>query len=417
MAHTEPVARVHVDQKAWTDWRRTEHPGNPSQVLLHVHFKLYYELKVHHRLEAAPSKHNLTLQLQSDVGRSPRRSKQLCPSTCGQEHVRTLTQHVSFLLRLMASRVRTTAACRHLISWLACQVHEPAFTCFHCRGQIQEIVVKPYEGSREFSIHLRAPKEVVNQLQRLRQKQVVGQQARDGSFIRARVPPRCTMPCFRSKTSGVQGWSFERKEFEWCEPLKLSPQTLCATSVSSATVIAQAKLWRSCEVSALALTGFGRCLHQLWRSVVFPRGRGHWSSLVGSPTWLADMQSASVNEVRRDLEMSDSDSAADWVQRPIKRRRGKMVVPVREQGSREEQEAPKMEVEQHQRQEQQAPALEEELNQRKRLYFPAGDLMTLSQKRVWAARLAVKHREFRPLLKEGVNRPLVTVEGKLRWTP
>ncbi|KAG0725832.1 hypothetical protein GWK47_037823 [Chionoecetes opilio] len=161
----------------------------------------------------------------------------------------------------------------------------------------------------------------------------------------------------------------------------------------------------------LALTGFGRCLQQLWRSVVFPRSRGQaW--LAHQTCWLADMQSASVDEVKEDLEMSDSDSAADWVQRPVKRRRGKMVVPDREQRSREEQEAPTMEVEQHQRQGQEAPALEEELNQRKRLYFPTGDLMTLSQKRVWAARLAVKHREFRPLLKEGVNRPFVTVEGQ-----
>ncbi|MPC40827.1 hypothetical protein E2C01_034396 [Portunus trituberculatus] len=38
--------------------------------------------------------------------------------------------------------------------------------------------------------------------------------------------------------------------------------------------------------------------------------------------------------------------------------------------------------------------------------------MTLSQKRVWTAQLAVKHREFRPLLKEGLNRRYVTVEGQ-----
>ncbi|MPC44573.1 hypothetical protein E2C01_038249 [Portunus trituberculatus] len=36
--------------------------------------------------------------------------------------------------------------------------------------------------------------------------------------------------------------------------------------------------------------------------------------------------------------------------------------------------------------------------------------MTLSQKRVWAAQLALQHREFWPLLKEGVNRPFVTVK-------
>ena len=70
------------------------------------------------------------------------------------------------------------------------------------------------------------------------------------------------------------------------------------------------------------------------------------------------------------------------------------------------------EGEQQSRQDKETPTMEEEVNRRRRLYFPAEDVMTLSQKRVWTAQLAVKHREFRPLLKDGMNRPFVTVEGE-----
>ncbi|KAG0698393.1 hypothetical protein GWK47_026059 [Chionoecetes opilio] len=50
---------VHVDQKAWTDWQRNWYTlGKPSQVLLQVvYFKLYYDIKAHHRLADGP-KHN-----------------------------------------------------------------------------------------------------------------------------------------------------------------------------------------------------------------------------------------------------------------------------------------------------------------------------------------------------------------------
>ncbi|KAG0722418.1 hypothetical protein GWK47_000573 [Chionoecetes opilio] len=56
---TAQSPRVHEDQKAWTDWQRTEHPGNPVKYCLQVYFKLYYDIKVHHRLEDGP-KHILT---------------------------------------------------------------------------------------------------------------------------------------------------------------------------------------------------------------------------------------------------------------------------------------------------------------------------------------------------------------------
>ncbi|XP_045117646.1 uncharacterized protein LOC123508177 [Portunus trituberculatus] len=112
------------------------------------------------------------------------------------------------------------------------------------------------------------------------------------------------------------------------------------------------------------------------------------------------MASASIEEVLEDLDMSTSDDGGDWQQqqRPSKKRRH-----MEEKLRKDKQQS----IEDNG-----TPAMEEEVNQRKRLYFPAEDVMTLSQKRVWAAQLAVKHREFRPLLKEGMNRPFVTVEGQ-----
>ncbi|KAG0710548.1 hypothetical protein GWK47_022591 [Chionoecetes opilio] len=52
----QPVARVHVDQKAWTDWQRN---GNTLEILvkycLQCYFKLYYDIKVTTALRTAPS--------------------------------------------------------------------------------------------------------------------------------------------------------------------------------------------------------------------------------------------------------------------------------------------------------------------------------------------------------------------------
>ncbi|KAK3863021.1 hypothetical protein Pcinc_031161 [Petrolisthes cinctipes] len=49
--------------------------------------------------------------------------------------------------------------------------------------------------------------------------------------------------------------------------------------------------------------------------------------------------------------------------------------------------------------------------ERKRLYFPNSCGLTLSQKRLWSAKLAQQYRSFKPTLKEGLNRPFITVEG------
>ncbi|KAG0715802.1 hypothetical protein GWK47_011106 [Chionoecetes opilio] len=50
-----PVARVHVDQKAWTDWQKLNTLEILVNYCLQVYLKLYYDIKVHHRLEDAPS--------------------------------------------------------------------------------------------------------------------------------------------------------------------------------------------------------------------------------------------------------------------------------------------------------------------------------------------------------------------------
>ncbi|KAG0730199.1 hypothetical protein GWK47_028755 [Chionoecetes opilio] len=57
-----PVARVHVDQKAWTDWQRTEHPGNPIKYCLQVYFKLYYDIKGLPQTRGRPQAHPTQLR-------------------------------------------------------------------------------------------------------------------------------------------------------------------------------------------------------------------------------------------------------------------------------------------------------------------------------------------------------------------
>ncbi|KAG0716509.1 hypothetical protein GWK47_009520 [Chionoecetes opilio] len=95
----QPVARVHVDQKHGLTGKKL----NPLEILvkycLQVYFKLYYDIKVHYRLEDGP-KHILT---QLRVMRSqPKKVQNSCDlQTCVQEHG-SHTQNVS-LLSLMAS--------------------------------------------------------------------------------------------------------------------------------------------------------------------------------------------------------------------------------------------------------------------------------------------------------------------------
>ncbi|KAG0714883.1 hypothetical protein GWK47_013237 [Chionoecetes opilio] len=163
MAHHSPVARVHVDQKAWTDWQRTEHPGNPVKYCLQVYFKIYYDIKVHHRLEDGP-KHILT-QL-----RVMRSQPQKGPNSCD-------------LLRADRGMVRTPRC--FLLSLMASQSEDDR------RFAIQEILVKPYEVP-EFSIHTQSTERVVKQVT---EAAAAGQ--RRG--LSGSGHHRETMPCFRSK--------------------------------------------------------------------------------------------------------------------------------------------------------------------------------------------------------------------------
>ncbi|KAG0698754.1 hypothetical protein GWK47_025973 [Chionoecetes opilio] len=158
---------------------------------LQVYFKLYYDIRVHHRLEDGP-KHILT---QLRVMRSQPKKVQ----TAVTFYVRTgaLFAHSEcVLLSLMASQSEDDRSLQTLISWQPGQVHEPAFTCSLSGDQIQEILVKPYEVP-EFSIHTQNTERVMKQVTEAAAA-VVGQQARDW-FIRARAHHRETMPCFRSK--------------------------------------------------------------------------------------------------------------------------------------------------------------------------------------------------------------------------
>lgn len=57
------------------------------------------------------------------------------------------------------------------------------------------------------------------------------------------------------------------------------------------------------------------------------------------------------------------------------------------------------------------PDIAKETGERKRLYFSNSCELTQSQKRLWSAKLAQQYRSYKPSLKEGLNRPYITVEG------
>ncbi|KAG0727262.1 hypothetical protein GWK47_035023 [Chionoecetes opilio] len=192
---------------------------------LHVYFKLYYDIKVRHRLEDGP-KHIPTqlrvmrsqpkkvqtavtfyvrtgawfahsecvvLSLMASQSEDDRRFAvtQILKLRAGEEYGDTSVRpRITPKLHLSATSLQT------LISWQPGQVHEPAFTCSLSGDQIQEILIKPYEVP-EFSIHTQSTERVVKQVTEAAAA-VVGQQARDG-FIRAGAHYRETMPCFRSK--------------------------------------------------------------------------------------------------------------------------------------------------------------------------------------------------------------------------
>ncbi|KAG0703609.1 hypothetical protein GWK47_024829 [Chionoecetes opilio] len=151
---------------------------------LQVYFKLYYDIKVHHRLEDGP-KHILT---QLRVMRSQPKKVQ----TAVTFYVRTGAwfAHSECVLLLMASQSEDDRR------FAVTQILKPRAGEEYGDTSIQEILVKPYEVP-EFSIHTQSTERVVKQVTEA-VVAVVGQQARDG-FIRARAHHRETMPCFRSK--------------------------------------------------------------------------------------------------------------------------------------------------------------------------------------------------------------------------
>ncbi|KAG0724775.1 hypothetical protein GWK47_004955 [Chionoecetes opilio] len=224
MAHHSPVARIHMDRMHGLTGKELNTLEILVKYCLQVYFKLYYDIKVHHRLEDGP-KHILTqlrvmrsqpmkvtavtfyvktgawfahsecvlLSLMASQSEDDRRFAvtQILKLRDGEKYGDTSVRpRITPKLNLSATSLQT------LISWQPGQVHEPAFTCSLSGDQIQEILVKPYEVP-EFSIHTQSTERVVKQVTEAAAA-VAGQQARDG-FIRARAHHRESMPCFRSK--------------------------------------------------------------------------------------------------------------------------------------------------------------------------------------------------------------------------
>ncbi|KAG0726614.1 Argininosuccinate synthase [Chionoecetes opilio] len=177
MAHHSPVAHVHVDQKEWTDWKELNTLENLVKYCLQVYLQLYYDIKVHHRLEDGP-KHILT---QLRVMRSQPKKVQ----TAVTFYVRTgawFAHSECVLLSLMASQSEDDRrVCR-----------DPDFEAEGWRGVWGTPVSRrswssrtSYRSSLSHSEH-RKSREAGEK--RLRQ-QWWGSRPEDG-FIRARAHPR-----------------------------------------------------------------------------------------------------------------------------------------------------------------------------------------------------------------------------------
>lgn len=192
---------------------------------LSYYFKLYFEIKVHHRLEHGPL-HILT-QLRI-LRTQPKKVKDIVTyyirsgawyvhpecvllSLVSSESREDRQFAVSKILNLrggnefgdIAVRPRITpkmnlmaTTLQKLISWEPDKIHEPVFTCSLSQDQIKEIIEKPFEVP-QYSLHTQSTERVVKAVTEAAAV-VVGQQARDG-FIRARAHHRESMPSFRSK--------------------------------------------------------------------------------------------------------------------------------------------------------------------------------------------------------------------------
>ncbi|KAG0719337.1 hypothetical protein GWK47_050703 [Chionoecetes opilio] len=191
-----------------------------------VYFKLYYNIKVHHRLEDGP-KHILT---QLRVMRSQPKKVQ----TAVTFYVRIgawFAHSECVLLSLMASQSEDDHrfAVPQILKLRAGEEYGDI--------SIQEILVKPYEVP-EFSIHTQSTERVVKQVTEAAAA-VVGQQARDG-FIRARAHHRETMPCFRSKkdmmdTSSSSSSSSSKQQQQTAAAASSSTAAAASSSQSSST--------------------------------------------------------------------------------------------------------------------------------------------------------------------------------------
>ncbi|KAG0726408.1 hypothetical protein GWK47_036664 [Chionoecetes opilio] len=127
MAHHSPVARVLVDRMHGLTGKELNTLEILVKYCLQVYFKIYYDIKVHHRLEDGPKQHPHAAQ-------SDEVAAQEGPNSCD-------------LLCADRSMVRTLIMCPPLADG---------------ESESRRILVKPYEVPK-FSIHTQSTERVVKQ--------------------------------------------------------------------------------------------------------------------------------------------------------------------------------------------------------------------------------------------------------------
>lgn len=192
---------------------------------IEMYFKLYYDIKVQHKLQDGP--YHILTQLRI-LKTQPKKVRDIATF-----YVRTgawFAHWECVLLSLVASskeddrkfavmqilklrgnneygdtsvrpRIHpkmnlSATSLQNLIPWTPGQVHEPIFTCYLSKEEIKKIEDTAFEVPI-FSIHTQSTERAVKQVTEAAAA-VVGQQARDG-FVRARAQHREIMPSFKSK--------------------------------------------------------------------------------------------------------------------------------------------------------------------------------------------------------------------------
>lgn len=192
---------------------------------LQSYFKLYFDIKVKHKLEDAP--HHILTQLRI-LKKQPKRVQDIVT-----HYIRTGAWYAhpeNVLLSLLASsdpserkfgvdqilklrgrsalgdmRVRprktprlniSASTLSQLITWNKGEVQEPVFTCSLTKDKIKAFIEKPFVVPH-FNIHTQSTERAVKQVTEAA-KAVVGPEARDG-YIRARAHHRDGMPIFKTK--------------------------------------------------------------------------------------------------------------------------------------------------------------------------------------------------------------------------